>query len=144
MKNLQPSMAEALSEAHGAFLEDLRKLEQAARPHSGEAISDLLARLAEICSEVGEHFRFEEQNGYMNAIRKDEPRLERSIQQLEEEHRQLGRTLEALLTEVKAITGQDLALREKVRAWAERVRHHEARENQLVQDAFNRDLGAKD
>jgi len=35
-------------------------------------------------------------------------------------------------------------LREKVRAWVEKVRKHEASENDLVQDVFNLDVGAED
>jgi hypothetical protein len=40
--------------------------------------------------------------------------------------------------------GSGPALRQEVRAWIERVRQHEARENDLVQEAFNRDIGTED
>jgi hypothetical protein len=39
------SVAEALGRAHAALLADLRELEQAARPSSGEGVAELRARL---------------------------------------------------------------------------------------------------
>lgn len=107
-------------------------------------VPELSARLLATQRHVSEHFRFEEQNGYMGAVRKREPRLEHTIQQLEEEHRQLLRSLETLLGVVQAATSLDNVFREKVRAWVERVRHHEARENEVIQDAYNQDISAED
>jgi hypothetical protein len=84
------SFAEALGQAHVALLADLRELEQATRPFSGEGLEELRTRLGAAQAHISEHFRFEEQNGYMDAVRKREPRLERAIQQLAEEHEQLS------------------------------------------------------
>jgi hypothetical protein len=43
-------------------------------------------------------------------------------------------------------TGQPMeeAIRDQLRSWVESVRKHEARENSLVQCAFNVDVGAED
>jgi hypothetical protein len=142
---LPASEAEALSRAHAALLEDLRALEVAARPQSGEGLAGLRARLRKTFDHITQHFRFEEQNGYMDAVRKREPRLERVIQQLGEEHRQLTQSLEALLDEARAaahLVGPGLG--EKVREWVERVQRHEAGETEVIQDAFNLDIGAED
>jgi len=144
MKISQLSVPEALNLAHVTFLEGLGKLERAAGASGGEGLPELRARLVSTHTEVKEHFRFEEQNGYMGAVRKREPRLEHTIQQLEEEHRQLLRSLETLLGVVQAATSLDNVFREKVRAWVERVRHHEARENEVIQDAYNQDISAED
>jgi hypothetical protein len=91
-----------------------------------------------------EHFRFEEQNGYMDVVREREPRLERTIQQLAEEHGQLTRSLDALIKEAGKATSLGDALREAILSWIECVRQHEARENDLVQDAFDLDIGVED
>jgi hypothetical protein len=138
------AVAEALGQAHVALLADLRELEQAVRPSSGEGLPDLRARLGATHTHITEHFRFEEQNGYMDAVRKREPRLERTVQQLAEEHRQLARSLEVLIEQARAATSLDDPFREEVRGWVERVRRHEVRENDVVQDAFNLDIGAED
>jgi len=138
------SVARALRRAHAALLEDLRKVEVAVLPASGEGLVELCARLDATHTHLAEHFRLEEQNGYMDAVRKREPRLERKVQLLAEEHPQLAQSLEALIREAKVATSLGDAIREEVRAWVERVRQHEARENQLVQDAFNLDISAED
>jgi hypothetical protein len=139
-----PTVAESLSQAHLAFLEDLGQLEQAVDPDAGGGVTALRRRLAATLVKVTGHFRFEEQGGYMDAVRKREPRLERAIQQLEAEHHELLRSLETLIGEAGAAARLDDSLGEKVRAWLSQVRHHEARENDLVLDTFNQDISAED
>ena len=144
MEKLPPSLAEAMSRAHVALLEDLRALEGASRQESGEGLTGLRDRLAATLNHVAAHFRFEEENGYMDVVRTREPRLEHAVQQLGEEHRQLKQSLEALLGEARTATVLAPALGEKVRGWLGQIRRHEARENEVVQNAFNMDLGAED
>lgn len=144
MERTEASVAEALSRAHGALLADLRKLEEAVRPSSEEGLTELSARLGATRAHITEHFRFEEQNGYMDTVRKREPRLERIIEQLAEEHRQLAQSLDAIIEQARAVTSRIDTIREEVRGWVERVRQHETRENHLVQDAFNLDISAED
>jgi hypothetical protein len=91
-----------------------------------------------------EHFRFEEKDGYMEAVRQRQPHRDREIAQLLEEHRQLAQSLDALRLDMRVADGLSDSLRESVRAWVERVRHHEAHENRLVQEAFNLDISAED
>jgi DNA-binding transcriptional ArsR family regulator len=140
----EASIADVLLRAHGALLADLRKLEEAVRPSEGENPKELLARLGATRTHITEHFRFEEQNGYLDAVRQREPRLERIIQQLAEEHRQLEQSLDTLVGEAQVAATLGESLRQEIQAWVERVRRHEARENDLVQDAFNLDIGAED
>ena len=144
MANNKASVAESLERAHAALLEDLRKLEEAAYPASGEVLAELRRRLEATHWHITEHFRFEEQNGYLDAVRKREPRLERAIEQLAQEHRALEQSLKALIREAAAVSRLGAAFREKVRRWVEHVRQHEARENDLVFDAFNLDISAED
>jgi DNA-binding transcriptional ArsR family regulator len=138
------SVAEALVRAHAALLADVRELEQAVGPSAREGVAELRARLGATQAHVTEHFRFEEQNGYLDAVRRREPRLERTIQQLAEEHRQLARSLEVLVEQATAAASLNDPFRKEVRGWVERLRQHEVRENDLVQDAFNLDIGAED
>jgi len=135
---------EALGRAHAALLEDLRNLKAAIRPSAGEKVADLRARLRATQTHVTEHFRFEEQNGYLDAVQKREPRLERTIHQLADEHRQLAHSLELLLDHAGVSATLDEPLREEVREWIKRVRRHESHENDVIQDAFNLDIGAED
>jgi hypothetical protein len=144
MAKTERSIAEALSRAHAVLLEDLRKLREAVRPSSGEGVAELRARLDATRRHITEHFRFEEQNGYMDAIRKREPRLERAIEALAEDHRQLAQSLDVLVREAGKAPSLGHGLRKQVEDWLARVRQHEDRETDVVQDAFNLDIGAED
>jgi hypothetical protein len=144
MERIETSVAEALSRAHAVLLEDLRKLETAVHPETGESVAGLRAQLNATRTHIAEHFRFEEQNGYMNTVRRREPRLEHEIQQLAEEHRRLMQSLEGLIVQANTATGLDNTFQGEVRGWIEHVRQHEARENDLVQNAFNLDISAED
>jgi uncharacterized coiled-coil DUF342 family protein len=144
VKTNEQTIAVALGQAHVALLRDLRELEEATRIPSKENLPALRDRLWATQAHLVEHFRLEEQNGYMDAVRKREPRFERTIQQLAEEHGQLKESLNALIRETEKVKSWDNALREAIHEWIERVRSHEARETDLVQDAFNLDIGAED
>jgi len=144
MERAGTSVAEALGRAHTALFEDLQKLEAMVHPAPGKGLLELRARLDATHVHITEHFRFEEQNGYMGAVRKREPRLERTIQQLADEHRQLAQSLDSLIGDAREATSLGDPLRNEVREWIGRVREHEGRENDLIQDAFNLDIGAED
>jgi hypothetical protein len=140
----RPAVAEDLARAHRALLDDLRRLEDAARPSAEEGLEGLRARLAATRAHLAEHFRFEEEDGYLDAVRQSEPRLERAVEHLAEEHRSLMQTLDALLALARGAAPPEDRLREGLRQWVKEVRKHEARENDLVQDAFTQDIGTKD
>jgi hypothetical protein len=135
---------EALGRAHTALLDDLRRLEEAACPPPGDGPSELETRLGATQAHITDHFRFEEEDGYMDVLRKSQPHLERVIGQLADEHRELAAALAALLEQARAVRELDGKARTAVREWIARVRRHESRENQLVQDGFNRDIGTDD
>jgi hypothetical protein len=144
MDHARTNIVEGLRQAHTSLLEDLRKLEEAAQSSTRPEGAELTARLVATRAHIAEHFRYEEQNGYMDGVRKREPRLERTIQQLGDEHKELARSLDALIEQSRATTGPDAGQRAKVRIWVEQVRQHERRENEVVQVAFNQDIGAED
>jgi hypothetical protein len=135
---------EALPKAHAALLRDLRQLEEATRASSGLSSKALTAHLVATRAAIMEHFRFEEQDGYMDKVSKREPRLERAIQQLKEEHRELTKSLDACIEQARTAPSLGDSVRDAVRHWIERIRQHEMRENQLVQEAFNWDIGTED
>jgi len=144
MARTEISVAESLSRAHQALLNDLRKLKNSLNPASGQDLSTLRAELAATQTHILDHFRFEEQDGYMDKVRKREPRLEHTIDQLAGEHRQLAQSLEALMAKARDAQNLDQALREKIREWIASVRQHEIREDELVQDVFNLEISAED
>ena len=144
MSKLRVSLAEAMGRAHRVLLEELRDLEKAVGPPLPGGPARLIPRLEWLREHLAEHFRFEEENGYLVEVRQREPNREREINQLQEEHRQLAQSLNALLGEARGASNRSDSFGEKVRAWVEQVRRHESHENRLVQDAFNRDTSAED
>jgi predicted nucleic acid-binding Zn-ribbon protein len=144
MENKHVSPVEALRQAHVALLEDLTDLENAANSYLGTDSAAMLSRLERTRTHITEHFRFEEQNGYMADVLQREPNLARTIEQLRDEHHKLALKLDGLLEQMRSGQPLEEAVRDQVRSWIESVRQHEARENSLVQYAFNVDLGAED
>ena len=144
MENKRLSIVEVLRQVHTALLKDLARLEDAARFSVGTDSTEMRSRLERTRAHITEHFRFEEQNGYMDAVLAREPNLARTVESLREEHRQLAQELEGLIE--RTMTGQHLEdeFCDQVRSWLKSVRRHEARENTLAQDAFNVDFGAQD
>jgi hypothetical protein len=141
---METQIADSVGRAHKALLKDLQALEKAASAAAKKGLPFLRSRLEATRGHIVEHFRFEEQDGYMDIVRKREPRLGHAIDELAKEHGQLLREADLLLKEATAATGIDEAMRAKVSEWINHVRRHEARENHLIQDAFNVDIGPED
>jgi hypothetical protein len=136
MEASQPSFADAIHEAHVALLGDLQELDEAVRSGSEESPAELGSRLGKLRAHLLSHFRFEEEGGYMAPVLKEEPQFGPQVQELLDEHGQMARTLDALIQEVSAAHGLGETLRDRIRAWVKQVRHHEAQENHLVQEAY--------
>jgi hypothetical protein len=138
------ALAKALGRAHAALLHDLTNLEEAAQPKSPMSRPELRARLAKAQERVLAHFRFEEQDGYMDAVRTREQRLTHTIDELASDHHRLVTALDAIVHDASVGTSADEDLRCRVREWVNELTRHELRENHVVQDAFNSDITAED
>jgi hypothetical protein len=137
------SLAETLRLAHAALLRDLRGLEAAARMDGETSRAEMGMRLRRTRAHLTDHFRFEEQNGYLDTVLRRDPHRKRTVERLHDDHRRLGEELDGLLEE-SAEHGPSAPLLAKVLTWVESVRDHETRENALVQDAFNVETAAED
>ena len=144
MEKTASAGVESLRKAHVALLGDLQRLEAMVEPVSKEPLQAVRAHLDATSAHIREHFRFEEQNGYMAVAREREPRLERAIEQLAGEHREIAQSLAALIGEAKDAKNVSDHFREGIRDWIKGVRQHEHRENDLIQDVFVCDIAAED
>jgi hemerythrin len=144
MANNALSVVEALRMAHINLLKDLAGLEDSVHSSLGTDSVEMRSLLERTRAHILEHFRFEEQNGYMDAVLHRDPNLARTVENLREEHRQLAQELEGLIERTRTGRHLEEAFRDQVRSWLESVHRHEARENTLVQDAFNVDFSALD
>jgi hypothetical protein len=136
MKTPESTFAEALLQAHTDLLGDVREVQEGVHSESGKGPAELRACLEKVRAHILSHFAFEEQGGYMAAVLKEEPRLAPETQELLRDHGQLAQELDALIEEAAASRTLGIALRDKVLGWIRHVRHHEARENSLVQEAY--------
>jgi hypothetical protein len=140
MPQFRVTFGDALLGAHRALLDNLQALEAARAAPPGQ----LAARLESTREILAEHFRFEEENGYLAQVLERHPHLERAVEHLKQEHRELLETLDGLRAETDAAGLLSDPLRDRVSEWIKRVRRHERSENVLVEDAFNVDLSAED
>ena len=136
--------AAKIDEPHIQFHADLRKLEEAVRPSSRASQEEVREELRLARTHTSEHFRLEELSEWMDTMRKRGPNLERSVERLRQEHRELLEALDTLIEVVQTAGSLDETLREKIHKWIERVRRHETTEDDLIQDAYTLDLGAAD
>jgi hypothetical protein len=144
MKKTPPQATSNLAQAHTSLLNDLRELDEMFGSDSSVAPLQAGERLAAIHTRISDHFGFEEQSGWLEALRKQTPRLDREASRLLEEHRELIRSLDTLIEEVEASNSLNDAFYEKVRHWIFRVRDHETREDELLERSVNEDLGSGD
>jgi hypothetical protein len=83
----------------------------------------------------------------MSHILTEAPYLDRSARELLAERGRLSDHLDSLITAAGGAAPESLVtpvLREQVRQWVLLVRGHEARENRLIQQAWNQDIGTDD
>ena len=144
MEDLQQSLSAQMIRAHAALLQDLCRLEEASRRNTSSNSATVLQLLQRMQTDLHEHFRCEEQDGYMDAVRKREPNKEKVIEELHVEHRDIADKLEHLIRQIEAGSLTERARTDAVVQWVKTVRRHESKENALVQHAFNDDLSAED
>ena len=80
----------------------------------------------------------------MAVVRQRQPRLEGAVFRLAAEHVDLLRALDALIRTAAGDTRFDARFGNEITAWAESLERHEDRENRLIEDAFDLDLGPAD
>ena len=135
------AQTKSLALTHAALLKEIRKLEESIRSPKEDPAA-ITTLLKEIKQHISEHFKFEEQDGYMYQVRKRYPNKEGMILKLFKEHRYLQQSLDGLIAEAERPLDDDF--REIVRTWIEQIRRHESEENALVQEAVNTEIGDQD
>ncbi len=144
MTQTDTNLAEGLLRAHRALENEMERLQKQVTITTHEELTSLGASLEKVHTHLLNHFRFEEQDGYMTEVAQRAPQKDRTIQALLDEHQTMAQKLEELRKETgQAITYLD-SLCSKIQDWIKQVNDHEQRENALVLDAFQVDIGNKD
>jgi hypothetical protein len=137
--HMKLTLADDMHRVHAALRHDLDRLREVlTTPERARQF------LVELRAHVAQHFRCEEEGGYMATVLQRRPQSERVVRQLLAEHRPMLEELDVLLREAATAAKIDDGFRGRVMAWAELLRRHEADENILVEDAFNQDIGPED
>jgi hypothetical protein len=123
---------------------NLRKLEALAQPQTDASVLMIVKQLAATQSDLGDRYGSEEQGGWMDAIRHQEPRFGHAVEHLLAERRELVHSLATLIEKAEAARELDYALRRKVVRWVQRLRKQEACETDLLEETLEADLGAGD
>lgn len=138
------SLAGQLARAHAKLVHDLAELAHAIRKTTNDSLKEFKARLQAARTDLVEHFRLEELNGYMDAVRDRSPSQNRAIQTLLSEHQGLLKTLDDIVRLASRSADFSDRVRNKTLLWIQRVHSHEERENELLQDALNSEPAAED
>jgi hypothetical protein len=137
---LRATFGDALLRSHRELLGQLRSLRAASCIDSAPA--DLSACLERVRASLEEHFRFEEDNGYLASVLQRRPYLETTVRRLADEHVEILRALDLLREQARQAEAVTCQMRDVIAQWLRRVRRHEQREDALVEDAFAVDLNA--
>jgi hemerythrin len=133
------TLTDDMHRVHAALRQDLDRLPQAL-----SSPAEASRYLGELRAHLAQHFRCEEEGGYMAAVLQRKPQSERAVQRLLGEHRPMIEVLDVLVREATMVDQISDDFRRRVAEWAELLRRHEAEENVLVEDAFNQDIGTED
>jgi len=135
-----PMSDDRLFETHRRLQEVIEALHNSCRDDLQEdptVSSALLQQIAELSRTIDEHFRLEEEGGYMRSALEAAPRYSRLAASLQQQH-------EALRGRLRHLTEESGDLRAGIRRFITELEMHEHAENALVQSAFADDVAACD
>ena len=135
------AIPEAIRREQMTLIEAIARLEE----NLGDAtVGRMQAELLAIQRVVRTHFA-QEESGFLRSLRAAMPEREADALALEADHDRLRGALQSLLDRLTADTIESRAqLDEDIRSWIRAARDHEAQETHLLQETFQRDIGAAD
>jgi hypothetical protein len=131
-----------------ALLADLKHRCQ--RPISPGQCRQLIDKLCQLRDQLALHFSLEEAYGYFDDPVDVAPQFSRSAEQLRGEHKQLYMDLCDLIDRAERMFYDEqhaalaLWIGPEFLEFDQRLRGHEARENELIMDAYDGDIGVGD
>ena len=107
----------------------------------------ICSKLSGLLKDLQAHFLEEESGGFFNHIKLRAPQLETDTKLLQEEHQDLLGKARDLITAAEACEGNEQwwqRLKANFHDFSKSLMHHESLENQLLQRAYNEDIGSHD
>ena len=112
-----------------------------------EPVADVARLVCSLQEHLAIHFREEEDDGFFDQIVDLAPRFSEQTDELREEHAQLNSELDELAKLAGTEAGSDewwQRLEQGFHHLGKHLMHHEHKENELLQDAYEDDIGSKD
>jgi hemerythrin-like domain-containing protein len=117
----------------------------------GDDISRKLSTLRFIVQSLQRHlerlFSLEEDDGYMDLVKKKAPRLSRTVEALKLEHEEYRNGIKWIVHSLEQITSKDkakfAAVCDEVLDFLEKLDKHGRKEIDLIQEAFEREVGGE-
>ena len=105
-------------------------------------------RLVELHEKLFRHFRFEEYEGMLRDLSESHPRVIPQVEEIEREHPEMLESLRSIISDVliysEGLPPEDSRIRRRITDVLDQLLAHEKREMDLIQRAFNRDIGVGD
>jgi hypothetical protein len=139
MTKTERPISEKVLRAHREIDGELKRLEEVIAPSGFPGMGSLHTNLDKAYSLLIEHFRIEEEEGYMTEVLKKAPNTDRIVRDLQEQHKTLSHTLGDLMDDVKIMEAELEKLCAKLREWIEMAQAHELRESSLLTEVFGAD-----
>ncbi len=145
MTSIQPaSNSHSWQSEHRALQELLHGIEQALEQPLDS--THLKRRILELIHHIARHFWHEEKGGYFEAVASMSPHFRPRIEQLQNEHIEMREKLEELLPHLEQLNNEADwdNIRRAYHAFVAQFEAHEASEEQLLQEAYQTDIGTED
>ena len=147
MTDLHEASVTEMANDHALLDTCLGQVEELLSPVEESTASALLALLPDVESRCRSHMEYEERGGYFTSIRERAPHLNSVLDELCGEHIMLLTELAEMNDQLRRNEDENHVrgtVGPRLKDWVVKVRNHEHRENTLVQDAFNLDIGVGD
>jgi len=135
-----PNGRDVVLAEHRAFRDGVARLRDA------RSRDEIISRLLEFRGMSRAHFAGEEADeGFFESVALSAPRHQAALIELEREHGEFLHEMDALVVRARECSKADLAaVHGGIEALIDRLQDHEARENEILQEVMNMDLGTGD
>ena len=144
--SIKKETVKQIQDEHRVLRELLGQVHQALAEQSknSEEVSSLFNSLR---SQIEEHFHEEESGGFFEQIAEQAPRLEHRAEEVRNEHAHLRDSISRLCFEASTGDGSDTwwqQLNEQFHEFSKELMHHEGHEHEMLQEAYEQDIGPSD
>ena len=109
-----------------------------------DGVGEVSSMLSSLRTQLDQHFADEEKIGFFDKVAEKALRLAERTQHLHDEHAKLKSTLKNLAEFVEEKSNWWQETERRFRDFSKELMHHESAENELLMDAYMRDIGLGD